>query len=189
MNLVLRLDIAGNPVDWISLHDGIRLVAGGRALAGLGQHEVEFFGGTNARTGLRSRVSVSSILLTGKRVDSHRQAHGYNTPLSNPLLFRRDGHLCLYCGSGGSDRSLTRDHITPLSRGGRDVWSNVATACQACNVGKANRTPEEWGRELLAVPFAPNLAEGLFLANRRRIIADQQAFLMTRFQPGSGLLE
>ena len=188
MNLVLRLDVAGNPVDWISLHHGIRLVAGGRVLAGLGQREMEFFGGINAASGLRSRVTVSSILLTGKRVDRHRQTRGYAAPLTNRLLFRRDGHLCLYCGKSGSERSPTRDHITPLSRGGRDAWTNVATACQSCNAAKSNRTPEEWGYQLLAVPFAPNLAEGLFLANQRRIIADQQAFLVTRFQPGSGLL-
>lgn len=188
MHWVLRLDIAGNPVDWISIHDGIRLVAGGRVIAGLGDHEMEFLGGHNALTGRRSKVTVSSILLTGKRVDTHRQSRDYAAPLTNKLLFRRDGHVCLYCGASGSDRSLTRDHITPMSRGGRDVWTNVATACQSCNAAKSNRTPEEWGHELLAVPFAPNLAEGLFLANRKRIIADQQAFLVARFQPDSGLL-
>lgn len=181
MPLVLRLDIAANPVDWISVHHGIRLVAGGRVVAGLGEHEMEFFGGRNARTGRRSRVRVSSILMTGKRVDSHRQARSYAPPLTNTLLFRRDGYLCLYCGARGSARSLTRDHIVPTSRGGPDAWTNVATACRVCNLAKANRTPEEWGRELLAVPFAPNLAEALFLANRE-IVADQQAFLVARFR-------
>jgi len=188
MKYILRLDIAGNPVDWISAHDGIRLVAAGRALAGLGEHETHYYGGYNAITGKRSRVTVSSILLTRKRVDRFRQARGYTPSLSNPLLFRRDHHQCLYCGAQGSDKTLTRDHIVPVSRGGRDRWTNVATACRRCNNAKANLTPEEWGRELLAVPFAPNLAEGLFLANHRRIIADQQAFLMARFRPGHDLL-
>lgn len=188
MKWVLRLDVAGNPVDWVSPHDGIRLVASGRAVAGLGQHQTEYLGGINAISGERSRIRVSSILLTRQRVNPHRQAQGYTPALSNALLFRRDGHRCLYCGTEGSDASLTRDHIVPVSRGGRDCWSNVATACRRCNVAKANRTPEEWGYELLAVPFAPNLAEALFLANRQRIIADQQAFLMQRFQPDSGLM-
>ena len=188
MKWVLRLDIAGNPVDWVSPHDGIRLVASGRAVAGLGQRQTDYFGGINVISGERSRIRVASILLTRQRVNPHRQAQDYTPVLSNALLFRRDGHRCLYCGAPGSDASLTRDHILPVSRGGLDRWSNVATACRRCNVDKADRTPEEWGYELLAVPFAPNLAEALFLANRHRIIADQQAFLAQRFRPGNGLL-
>ena len=35
-------------------------------------------------------------------------------------LFRRDRHMCAYCGGEFSYFRLTRDHITPLSRGGRD---------------------------------------------------------------------
>ena len=188
MKWILRLDIAANPVDWVSAHHGILLVASGRAVAGLGEHQADYFGGINAHSGERSRISVSSILLTRQRVNSYRQARDYTPALSNGLLFRRDRHQCLYCGVTGSDNSLTRDHIVPVSRGGRDKWSNVATACRRCNVSKADRTPEEWGHALLAVPFAPNLSEGLFLANRNRIIADQQAFLVQRFRPGSGLL-
>lgn len=188
MKWILRLDIAANPVDWVSAHHGILLVASGRAVAGLGEHQANYFGGINVRSGERSRISVSSILLTRQRVNPHRQARGYTPALSNALLFRRDRHQCLYCGVAGSDSSLTRDHIVPVSRGGRDRWSNVATACRRCNVSKADRTPEEWGQALLAVPFAPNLAEGLFLANRKRIIADQQAFLVQRFRSGSDLL-
>ena len=188
MSLVLRLDIAGNPVDWVSAHHGIRLVASGCALAALGEHSTDYYGGRNALTGERSRVCVSSILLTRQPVNPRRQARDYTPEVSNRLLFQRDQHQCLYCGASGSDATLTRDHIVPASRGGGDVWSNLATACRRCNTAKANRTPEEWGHELLAVPFAPNLAEALFLLNRRRIIADQQAFLVRRFQPGHELL-
>ena len=188
MTLVLRLDIAGNPVDWVSAHDGIRLVAAGRVITGLGEFETHYYGGHNAITGERSQVTVPSILLTRKRVDRYRQARSYTPALSNRLLFRRDRHRCLYCGGSGNDASLTRDHVIPVSRGGRDTWTNVATACRRCNSAKANLTPEEWGHSLLAVPFTPNLAEALFLANRRRIVADQQAFLMARFRSGHDLL-
>jgi 5-methylcytosine-specific restriction endonuclease McrA len=102
-------------------------------------------------------------------------------------LFRRDAYLCLYCGGNFHYDALTRDHVVPISRGGLDAWENVVTACFRCNNLKGNRTPEEWGgRKLLAVPYVPNKAEYLFLQNRK-IIADQQEFLMARFQKGSRL--
>jgi hypothetical protein len=76
-----------------------------------------------------------------------------------------------------------------MSRGGSDSWENVVTACYRCNNQKGSRTPEEWGKHnLLAVPYVPNKAEYLFLQNRR-IVADQQEFLMARFRKGSQLIE
>jgi 5-methylcytosine-specific restriction endonuclease McrA len=93
----------------------------------------------------------------------------------------------MYCGVEFPDALLTRDHVTPLSRGGRDGWANVISACRACNTRKGGRTPEESGMPLLAVPFVPNYAEYLVLSNRR-ILADQMAFLKARFRHGSRLL-
>ena len=54
----------------------------------------------------------------------------------------------------------------------------VAATCvpEGCNRFKDDRTPEQAGMTLLALPYEPNLAEWLILANRR-ILADQQAFL------------
>jgi hypothetical protein len=71
---------------------------------------------------------------------------------------------------------LTRDHVVPFSRGGRDVWMNVVTACRSCNERKSDRTPERAGMELVYLPYVPNRAEYLILTNRR-ILADQMEFL------------
>lgn len=144
-----------------------------------------FTGGVNSRTGLRSSVTVSSIIAVKGRVRGHTAEAG--TPrLSNRELFLRDGHLCLYCGMQLPEQMLTRDHIRPLSRGGLDCWSNVVAACKPCNHAKGARTPEEAGMQLLAVPFVPNRAEYLALSNRR-ILADQMDFLKKRFRQGSRL--
>jgi hypothetical protein len=40
-------------------------------------------------------------------------------------------------------KDLTLDHITPKSRGGSNLPSNLVTACKPCNQRKADRTPEE----------------------------------------------
>jgi hypothetical protein len=52
----------------------------------------------------------------------------------------------------------------------------VVSACSRCNTHKANRRPEEAGMQLLYVPYAPTLHEGLLLSNRR-ILADQMELL------------
>jgi 5-methylcytosine-specific restriction endonuclease McrA len=73
--------------------------------------------------------------------------------LSRANVHRRDGGLCQYCGK--RDR-LTIDHIMPKSRGGRDTWDNLASACVLCNNRKGDRTPEEAEMSLMRKPFRPS---------------------------------
>ncbi len=185
---ILQLDIAGNPSAWLNYRQAITLMASERVIANLGEAEFLFRGGHNRMSGLRSQVTVSSIVLTKERVMPNRLSKEYVPPFSNRGLFARDGHTCLYCGETFSPRNLTRDHIIPKSRGGNDSWLNSATSCCTCNHDKSNRTPEEWGHLLLAVPFVPNWSEFLYLKNTRRIVADQQKILQDRFPKGSLLL-
>lgn len=183
---VLMLDIAGNPLKWISRHQAIMSYAGDNVISALGDHSVTVYGGVNARSGVRSTMEINSIILTRNRVRPYLFAEDYAPPLTNALLFRRDGYVCLYCGQDFSRRrdKLTRDHVLPLSRGGLDTWRNTVSACRSCNQLKRNRVPEEWGVQLLAVPYQPNYAEYLYLEGRH-IIADQQAFLALRFRKDS----
>jgi len=48
----------------------------------------------------------------------------------------RDGFKCQYCGKRFSEGSLTIDHVTPKSHGGKHSWTNSTTACKPCNQGK-----------------------------------------------------
>ena len=89
----------------------------------------------------------------------------------------------MYCAQTFAERDLTRDHVIPKSRGGRDVWTNVVSACRRCNQRKGNRTPEEASMEILAVPYLPNTAEWLALINSDRIRGDQVDFLKAQFGP------
>jgi hypothetical protein len=187
-SLVLALDCAGNPSAWLNNEMAVHLVATDRVLAPLGEHARIIYGGFNAASGLRSNIEISSILLTIARVRQHRWARNYEAPLSNRALFARDGYLCLYCGHSFSPRTLTRDHIVPVSRGGSNIWANVASACRNCNHRKNNRTPDEWGVELIAVPYAPCYAEHLIL-NGKTILTDQMGFLKTRLRRRSNLVE
>ena len=185
--LILKLDVAGNPTSWINYEEAIRLYTNDRVITSLGTESFVFRGGICAKTSQRSIITVGSILLTRGQIKARMAGSRFVPHLTNRALFRRDGHICLYCGEKFRTLLLTRDHVLPLSRGGRDSWENVVTACFRCNNQKGNKTPEEWGgRKLLAVPYVPNKAEYLFLQNRR-IIADQQEFLAARFRKGSRL--
>jgi hypothetical protein len=81
---------------------------------------------------------------------------------------------------------LTRDHVKPLSQGGKDVWTNVVTACRRCNNHKGGRVPEQANMQLIAVPFTPTYAEYIYLKGRR-VLADQMQYLLTHFPRKSPL--
>ena len=184
--LILRLDVSGTPRAWVPWQEAVGLYAREMVAWTTGDSMFTFHGGTCRATGLRSQITISSIIAVKR---SHfRSAYKRPVPpLSNRELFLRDGHLCMYCGKETPERLLTRDHLKPLSLGGRDRWSNVVAACKSCNNAKGNRTPENAHMQLLAVPYVPNWAEYLALSNRR-ILADQMHFLKSQFGKNSRLL-
>lgn len=175
---VLRLDVAGSPLEWIDYQDAVRLYASESVTYTLGSPLYVVHGGISARTGQRSQIEVNSIIATHGHSLSGQ--HNYVPHLTNATLFKRDDYHCMYCGNRFSKSDLSRDHIKPLIQNGRDVWQNVVTACKRCNNHKAGRTPEQAGIELLAIPFEPNHAEYIFLKGRR-ILADQMDFLRAHF--------
>ena len=177
--LILRLDIAGQPVKWVFWQEAINLYSRGLIAWTAGAQNFSIRGGINKTTGRRSLIEVNSIVAI-KRSAMKRKIRRNIPPLTNRELFLRDAHLCMYCGNSFSASKLTRDHICPLSRGGQDKWVNVVTACKRCNSRKGNRRPEEAKMPLLAVPYVPNWAEYLALSNRR-ILADQMEFLKPQF--------
>ncbi len=74
-------------------------------------------------------------------------------------VFLRDSFLCQYCGTGFAAEDLTFDHIIPRSRGGRTTWTNVVTACQACNLAKGSRLLHETDLRLLRPVHCPTTYE------------------------------
>ena len=184
---VLRTDLAGMPLEWINYRDAVTLYHTAQVAYACGSLIYQVRGGYNARTGERSIIQVSSIVATrGDTRALERNRDCYVPPLNNQTLFKRDANVCLYCATRFRASDLTRDHITPLSRGGRDVWTNVVTACRRCNNHKGGRTPEEAGMQLVAVPFKPTYAEYIYLKGRR-VLADQMEYLLTHFPRTSPL--
>ncbi|MEM7217815.1 MAG: HNH endonuclease [Pseudomonadota bacterium] len=183
---VLRLNVSGQPVEWVSWQEAICLEAREMVVWTLGDPILRLRGGHSRIDGRQSTVDIHSIIACqGRIVNREREA----PPLTNQALFCRDRNICLYCGNSHSDAELTRDHVVPSSRGGTDRWDNVVAACRRCNHRKGNRLLHECGMELLALPYVPNYAEYLALINSGRILVDQMDFLKRSFSRHSRLLD
>ncbi|MFW6093188.1 MAG: HNH endonuclease [Pseudomonadota bacterium] len=182
---ILRLDIAGKPIEWVSWQEAVCLYAREIVVWTLGDAVLRVRGGHSRLNAARSTRDIHSIIACGGRV-----THAIRgvPPLTNEALFRRDRGVCLYCGKTHVDGELTRDHVVPISRRGRDAWDNVVSACKRCNHHKGDRLLEECGMELLALPYVPNFAEYLALINSGRILGDQMDFLRKSFGRQSRLL-
>ncbi len=171
---VLSLDATGRILDWISWQDATCLYVRGAVAWTLGQPCLSIHGGWNRTAGRQSLIELHPIVAA--RGHARLSSLDPAPALTNTALFARDGHLCMYCGEQFPRHALTRDHVLPLSRGGRDHWQNVVSSCLACNVRKGNRTPQQASMPLLAVPYRPSWVEHLILSNRN-ILADQMEFL------------
>ena len=182
MAAILRLDSAGNPLHWIGQEEAAAYYAKDMVTWTMGEPFRVLHGGRNRMTGLQSYMDIHPVIAvrgtpwTKWRVPA----------LTNASLFRRDGHLCMYCGREfgdvrrPQDHQLTRDHVIPTSKGGKDIWTNVVSACKRCNSHKSDLTPEQAGMKLLAVPYTPNQYEFLYLTGRK-ILVDQMTFLRAGF--------
>lgn len=61
---------------------------------------------------------------------------------------------CVYCGRNLRRKTVTLDHLLPLSQGGTDDESNCVLACATCNQAKDNRSVIEWVADILAAAAA-----------------------------------
>ncbi|MCB0208289.1 MAG: HNH endonuclease [Anaerolineae bacterium] len=85
---------------------------------------------------------------------------------SRHAVFQRDNHTCVYCGIQAGEKQrgrvlsrndFTIDHILPISRGGKNTWTNTVCACALCNQRKGNRTPHEANMKLSWEPKTPRV--------------------------------
>lgn len=181
---ILALDIAGTPRKWVSPETAVAYYARGVVAYEFGNVQREFRGGWQ-NDGSRSIIRISNILaVRGPEFIAHDFVR---VPfLTSEKLFARDRYLCAYCGMRFKERDLSREHVTPVARGGRDTWMNLVTACRLCNVKKGNRTPEQAGMPLIYLPYVPSRWEDFILANRN-ILADQMEYLLTKVPAESRL--
>ena len=74
---------------------------------------------------------------------------------SKKNIFERDRNICQYCGREFHASELSLEHVLPKSRGGKNEWTNIVSACTGCNKRKGGRTPQEAGLRLIHKPVRP----------------------------------
>ncbi len=99
-------------------------------------------------------VSLNLRWPTVIRLNSYVKVPFQRVMLNRKNILKRDGYKCAYCGR--SDLPLTIDHVIPRSKGGKETWENLVTACYRCNNKKGDRTPNEAGMPLLIKPYRPS---------------------------------
>lgn len=65
-------------------------------------------------------------------------------------LLKRFDYRCFMCGKRGK---LTRDHITPISKGGSDDIENILPLCSSCNSQKGSQGIEWYKDKLIKEQF------------------------------------
>lgn len=170
---ILMCNLGGLPLEWVSWETAATLYAREKVRWEAGEQTIILTGGSRA-DGSRSQMVLNSIIAVEDKSRKFETA----PPLTREAVYRRDGHICLYCGERFPASRLSLDHVVPVSRSGPSTFANLATCCRPCNSRKQDRTPEEAGMRLLAIPYVPDRAAYLMLiSSSRRVLSDQQKYL------------
>jgi len=159
---VLVLNRLFQPVRITTARSAVRLLYAGTARALDQRGDLHDFAGWRllpVRDGLDDGIVVVKGVLRVPRVLHLKRYSRWWRPivrLTRRNLMLRDGYRCQYCGRSAGERALNIDHVLPRSRGGRESWENLVTACQPCNRRKGERTPLEAGMPLLRRAAAPS---------------------------------
>lgn len=89
---------------------------------------------------LKSNPEINHKIRENRRVLEY-EAEGSHT--LDEWILKKDEYYnkCGYCGES---KKLTKDHKTPLSRGGTNNIENIIPACKECNSAKCDKTYEEF---------------------------------------------
>lgn len=158
------LNSSWEPLAVVSAEEGLILTLKGKAFV------VESLPDRKFRT-VREEYPVPTSVLLKEYRKTGSKYYG-KAQLNQRNLFVRDDYTCQYCGRHVLDLKPgeypTRDHVLPLSRKGRDEWTNVVTSCSTCNHKKDDQTPEEAGLTLRKKPKEPTVFETLMKRTKRR---------------------
>ena len=150
--MILLLNASYEPLSVVSQRRALSLILKGRVDPAC-DDAIEIHGVTTT-------LKIPTVIRLRRYINVPRRGVRW----SRKAVLQRDGFTCAYCGvqpgikqSGRllSHRDFTVDHILPISRGGKNTWSNTVCACASCNQRKGNRRPNEVNLKLRWEPKTP----------------------------------
>lgn len=67
---------------------------------------------------------------------STKRRSTYINPKLRKKVLDKYKHTCVHCGT---KENLSIDHIIPVSKGGKDLFSNLQVLCKSCNSKKGDK--------------------------------------------------
>ena len=95
--------------------------------------------------------------MIGQQIDEARRYGRYG----RIEVLNRTGGICACCGKKLTERTMTIEHVIPLSRGGLDAPSNTIALCEECNRQKDNMLyfPTWFYSAIMGTPLIKQLNE------------------------------
>jgi 5-methylcytosine-specific restriction endonuclease McrA len=158
--LVLVLNTNYEPINICNLQRAIGLMVSRKAtLVSNGRGEIH---------SASAAFPIPSVIRLERLIQRPRP----HVKLTRREIFRRDNYTCQYCGRHTT--SLTVDHVLPRHLGGKATWTNLVTACNACNHLKGGHTLDESRLKLLRSPKEPPLSKMYLFGHH---LSDNQEWL------------
>ena len=107
------------------------------------------------------KTIIMKIPAVMKLINIIRVIYRNQVPFNKRNVIVRDEFTCMYCGK--KPKTLTVDHVIPISKGGKSTFENCVAACKTCNTKKGNKLPSEINMYIKRKPFQPTIAEFLRL--------------------------
>lgn len=99
----------------------------------------------------REDFQIPAVAVLKHYAQVGRRRQSFTLPTHKNILVR-EGMACAYCGHPLTLNSVTKDHVVPRSKGGKDDLLNVVACCTPCNGKKADKTVAEAGLKLRVQP-------------------------------------
>ncbi len=121
-----------------------------------------------------TKYAVPSII----RLTEYKKVKYRKVPFTRRNIYLRDDYRCAYSGEKiENPKDLSIDHVHPVSKGGKNTWTNVVTCHQTVNEQKGDKIlGEDPEVEHLPVP-KPYRPHYLLLMQRGRIPESWKPYL------------
>ena len=109
-------------------------------------------------------------------VIANRNSYSFkkNIRISKESLYFRDHCRCNFCGKALTVSTLTKDHLIPVSKGGKHTWENIVASCFDCNADKGDSLSPHWKPK--SKPWAPTFHQMLDIRSKYPIVVDDESW-------------